>query len=471
MRNIRLIALLSITVFMSVARFVRGEPAEEVVRLTIRPVATTQPSLQYKLLSELTDQAPGNCATLYLMASKLGPYNKPGELVDQALKYLELPPEQLPRDEAERFLSQFQGKLRMADLAAHRTEAQWDPAIREEGVDALLPHLNDCRGLAILWALEARLRIARGDWPAAARSIGDGLTLARQLNRQAVLVQGLVEAGVAAEMLQHGVRDWVSRPDAPNLYWSLSSVPQPFVDVHEIAAWERSVIYFTFPVLRDAQHGATSSEGWRSFLEQLPDLAAFTAPRAEDTLANRARAAMLAAIAYPRARESLLATGRTPAQVDAMSIDEAVGTYCFEDYRRLADEAWKAWELPFWEGGAAFPKWTAVSAFDRRERDEPGGNPLAAFAPRVAGARFQFARLDREIALLRVVEAIRDYAAKHEGQPPAALAEIKDLPIPIDPVRGQSFRYERHGSMVTIESPSYDERPEHGERYELTIVR
>lgn len=457
------------------ASFVRAaeppRPPEPVARLTLRPMTTTQPALKYKLLPELQDQDQGNAATLYLMAAKLGPDEKQAfEQIDRAIEYLARPIDQMPQDKAEDVLSFFPSRLRLADLAAHREEAKWDYSFREEGADALLPHLNDSRGFALLWSLKARLQILRGDWPAAARSILDGLSLARQLNRQAGLAQALVGSGIADEMLEQSVRDWISRPDAPNLYWSLSSLPQPFVDLREVAMWEKAIIYFTFPILRDAQRGTADADRWRAFFVQLPALNRLPPRRRADTFENETEAAILATVAYPRARAHLLAAGRTAEKVDAMSIDQAVGTYFFDDYRRLADEAWKAWELPFWEWRAVFPAWSRWG-FDPRVPHEPGANPLTAFASGNSGARFQFARLDREIALLRIVEAVRDYSARHDGQPPATLDDIKDLPVPIDPVRGQPFRYEQHGQNVTIESPSYDEYPANGERYELTIVK
>ncbi|HEY2588928.1 MAG TPA: hypothetical protein VGI81_24505 [Tepidisphaeraceae bacterium] len=475
MRTLSLGVILAIAAGSAWTSFVRAAPPslppEPVARLTLRPMATTQPALKYKLLPELQDQDQGNAATLYLMASKLGPDEKQAfEQIDRAIEYLARPIDQMPRDKAGEVLSFFPSRLRLADLAAHREEAKWDYSFREEGADALLPHLNDARGFALLWSLQARLQLLRDDWPAAARSILDGLSLARQLNRQAVLAQALVGSGIADEMLEQSARDWISRPDAPNLYWSLSSLPQPFVDLHEVARWERAIIYFTFPVLRDARRGTADAGRWRAFFVQLPALNRLPPRRRADTFENETEAAVLAAVAYPRARAHLLATGRTAQQVDAMSIDEAVGTYFLDDYRKRADEAWQAWELPFPEGRAAFPKWS-VWAIDRRVPREPGANPLTAFASGNPGARFQFARLDREIALLRIVEAVRDYAARHDGQPPNSLDEIKDLPVPIDPVRGQPFRYERHGQDVTIEATSYSEYPRDGERYELTVVR
>jgi hypothetical protein len=356
----------------------------------------------------------------------------------------------------------------MADLAAHRQEAQWDYSLREDGIDALLPHLNDVRGLANLWSLQSRLHVLDNDWPAAARTITDGLSLARQLNRQAVEIQGLVEAGIADEMLERGVRDWIAHGDSPNLYWTLSSLPHPFVDIHEIAVWEQAVCYFTLPILRDAQSGSPDPDRWRALFARLPALVGSQYPRSRTTPASQLEAAMLAAIAYSRAREDLLSHGRTAQEIEAMSVDQVVGMFLAVQFRKFSDEAWEAWELPFWEGQAQLQKGSSEAAAGR---NGPGGNPLLAFVPQLERARYQFARLDREIALLRIVEAVRDYAARHEGRPPASLDQIKDLPIPIDPVRGQPFRYEQHEQSVTIEAPPYDGQPAHGERYELTITR
>lgn len=469
MRHHPSVLLLTIAMIAGPARFARADPpAEPVVRTTVRPVATTEPALQYKLLPELTDQTPGNAATLYLMASKLGPSDPKlaSELMDRVVDYLDAPLEQLDRDKAAQALPMFTGRLHMADLAAHRQDAQWDYSLREDGIDALLPHLNDVRGLANLWSLQSRLRIIDNDWPGAARTITDGLSLARQLNRQAVEIQGLLGAGIADEMLERGARDWIAHGDSPNLYWPLSSLPEPFVDIHEIALWERSAACFTLPILRDAQNGSSDPDRWRALFARLPGLVGSQYPRSRPTPESQFQAAILAAIAYPRARADLLSRGRSAQEIEAMPVDQVVGIFFADQYHRLSDNAWKAWELPFWEGARDLRD--AVAAV-QAEQHGPGGNPLLAFVPQIERARYQFARLDREIALLRVVEAVRDYAARHDGGPPDSLDQIKDLPIPIDPVRGQPFHYERNGQTVTIEAIPYDGQPVHGERYELMI--
>jgi hypothetical protein len=63
------------------------------------------------------------------------------------------------------------------------------------------------------------------------------------------------------------------------------------------------------------------------------------------------------------------------------------------------------------------------------------------------------ARLERRIAALRCIEAVRMYAAAHDGKLPASLADISDVPIPIDPVTGKDFAYDVAGSAATLSAP------------------
>ena len=50
-------------------------------------------------------------------------------------------------------------------------------------------------------------------------------------------------------------------------------------------------------------------------------------------------------------------------------------------------------------------------------------------------------RVDRRIAALRCVEAIRLYAAAHGGKLPPSLAAMKDMALPVDPFSGTQFEY------------------------------
>jgi hypothetical protein len=83
-------------------------------------------------------------------------------------------------------------------------------------------------------------------------------------------------------------------------------------------------------------------------------------------------------------------------------------------------------------------------------------------------------RLDRKIAALRIIEALRLYAAAHDGQLPEKLADITEVPVPLDPGTGKPFEYQRDKDAGTLIAPSlkaeYTTAPT-GQRYRLTIKR
>ncbi len=84
--------------------------------------------------------------------------------------------------------------------------------------------------------------------------------------------------------------------------------------------------------------------------------------------------------------------------------------------------------------------------------------------------RLQSKRLDRDVAALQCVEAIRLYAGKHDGKFPDELSQITDLRIPDNPIDQKPFVYRKTGSKATLEAPA----PEGGTdkdalRYELNL--
>lgn len=82
------------------------------------------------------------------------------------------------------------------------------------------------------------------------------------------------------------------------------------------------------------------------------------------------------------------------------------------------------------------------------QQDTPGGLDTA-----LDRALWISKRLDRDLAALQCVEAIRSYAASHGGKLPAKLADITDVSVPGDPTNnGEPFRYVLTGSTATLES-------------------
>jgi hypothetical protein len=63
-------------------------------------------------------------------------------------------------------------------------------------------------------------------------------------------------------------------------------------------------------------------------------------------------------------------------------------------------------------------------------------------------------RLDRRVAALRAVEALRLHAAAHDGRLPNSLDPVKAVPVPDDPMTGKPFPYRREGESAVLTGPA-----------------
>jgi hypothetical protein len=96
-----------------------------------------------------------------------------------------------------------------------------------------------------------------------------------------------------------------------------------------------------------------------------------------------------------------------------------------------------------------------------------------ALVPVTKAVRRAQGRLEQRIGLLRHIEALRLYAAGHDGKLPAGLAEVA-VPLPDDPFSGKPFRYERVGATAHLRGtpPSGEEKvPAFNIHYELIFPK
>jgi hypothetical protein len=116
-------------------------------------------------------------------------------------------------------------------------------------------------------------------------------------------------------------------------------------------------------------------------------------------------------------------------------------------YEIRRDENMKLLGLASWQ----------IDALGGEKREREGDCLFADFLPHVVQARRAQARLEQRLALLRYVEALRLYAAGHDGKLPEKLSEIA-VPLPADPFTGKPFDYKREGASAKLNG-----RPPHGE--------
>jgi hypothetical protein len=168
----------------------------------------------------------------------------------------------------------------------------------------------------------------------------------------------------------------------------------------------------------------------------------------------RFSAAVMAAKIYPVAKKYLIQRGRTPAQVDALPVIQVALMYALAQYDAHFDHMYKWQNVPFWEMEPGMNRAFKKLAESRANLMSTGGIPLAELLlPAVQRVYVTRARFDRRIAALRCVEAIRLYAAAHQGKLPESLSDIKEVPIPIDPITGKNFQYRVEKGMAILVGP------------------
>lgn len=443
-----------------------------VVELKLPPAAEPRPALRYRLLSGFLDRKPGNAALMYNKIALQLENRDMSDLQEKIAKWLEVPLDDLPQDVAERELELETSRviLNALDRAARREQCDWQLPLREANpVTLLLPELSKCREMGRLLALEARLQIARGEFDGALHTLQTGFALARHVAEGPTLVNALVGMAIC-RMMSDRVQEFVQQPDAPNLYWALTGLPRPLIDLSRAAEVEMSFVYLMYPELRELGDESRSPEYWRGFVDRLLKESEEIYQLESPELGHRPMLATLAIKGYPQACRALIREGRTAEDVDAMPVAEVVVRYSIRTYDELRDETFKWFLLPYSEAARGMEQ---TEQFFRTEGRRREILPVASMLlPAVSMAKFVAAKNDRDIALLRTVEALRMHAAGGEGKLPATLSEVTEVPVPRDPVTGEPFIYRLNGNRAELQAPAPPERssPRHAKFFEIEMV-
>jgi hypothetical protein len=363
------------------------------------------------------------------------------------------------------------------DRAARFETCDWEQPIHEGGyITMLLPEIQQARAFARLLGARAHLEIAEGKYDQAVRTFQTGYSQSRQVAQSPTIVSGLVGVTIA-DMMSYQVQQFIERPDAPNLYWALSTLPRPLVDMRLGGEAESNLLYLEFPELRDIDQKKLSPDAWRVLLRKIQDDVA----QVESYISKWSRAAgaseakatakpiSIEAI-YPRAKRYLIEHGLAAAKVEAMPVAQAVLLYSVNIYIERSDAEFKWFFLPVSEAD------TQLQVTERVQRDAAAAErgifsrilsysvwPETATAAKEAETRCQW-----KIAVLRICEALRLHAAAHEGRWPEHLTDITAVPVPVNPYDGKPFVYERKGDKATLtcseRGPKYEPW-----RYEITL--
>jgi hypothetical protein len=468
---IRPIALITILAFVPLPAMAQ-QPAPT-IRLTLEPMAAPVPALKFTLLPHLRDRERGNALLRYYRAFSpewQGHRREPKffiRLEDVNGK----PLRDVKRAEIDSLYgSVSRGILKEVDLGARRTYCDWEmnDRMREDGIGLLLPDIDGFRDFARLLKLRARQELLASEYDKAARTLQTGFQLARHTVEGPTLIQSLAGVGITTTMLTV-IDDWVERPGAPNLYWALTDLPHPLLSARNGVEGERLFMDWLFPGYRellDDPSTPPSSGRVRTSLDKYAGML-------EMEGLTRTWGPLVSALrTYPRAKRFLRQSGRRVEDIEAMPALQAVFLYEIHQYDVAYDDMRKWVSLPYHEAAPHLRR--IIERFKSAlARHEPGTTVANQVLPAIDHVLAAPVRVERKIAALRCVEALRLHAAAHGGKLPTKLDEITEVPIPLDPWLGKSFEYRLEGNKATLTGAMLSgDKPNRSNtiRYELTMT-
>jgi hypothetical protein len=416
--------------------------AETLIRLSVSPAPAPRPALRYRLLPELREMNPGNPIAGYMrcmLEQQRFFFDK--EAFERREELLAMPLKELPALELEEY-----GRLalRHADRAARLDNPDWQVLLKlkSDGINLLLPEVQQIRSVARALAVRFRSEIALGRFDDAIRTAKTLFAMSRHLSEHPTLIADLVAIS-AADTAIGPLEEMLQQPGCPNLYWALTNLPAPLVPldrgmegerVMSLSPTEFGELDEKAPMTADqiksliAKWDVLLGDGKPLKPGESPVRAWLDARTADE---NKVGAARHRLAEHGLAREQLL---RFPAD-QVILVDQK------HEYDARFDDLMKTMKLPAWQ------------AQELAGQPTPSGEPSlfadALVNPGVFGVHRKRWLLDQRIALLRHVEALRLHAAEHDGTLPRNLSEVS-VPLPDDPLTGKPFRYELAGDTAHL---------------------
>jgi hypothetical protein len=441
-----------------------SDSGETVVRLSVRPMRAPRPALKYQLLPEMRELNPGNPAHDYLRCfSEQRNFFFSKEAIAERARYLSMPLGELP---AEKLRDYGRSALQRADWAARLDSLDWQllRQVQTEGMDVLLPQLGRLQVLAEALRVRFRAEVAGRHFDDAIRTAKTMFALAHHLGEYPAEAANLVGLS-AAHLSLDTLEEMVQQPECPNLYWALTDLPCPLVDFRKGLQGDRTLAAADLRLLRD--DASMTEDELEKFVSYVSGKLGFARAQAGQTLRNlRSRLAALAKDTdkVRAAGERLVEAGcaadtvRRFPPLQVILLDEK------REYEVRRDEGMKLLALAPWQIDA-------LAGSDELACCSDG--VFAELLPNILSARRAQGRLEQRIGLLRHVEALRLYAADHEGRLPAKLPDLA-VPLPPDPFTGKAFAYKVEAGTAHLRgSPPRGEEQNScfNVRYEVTIPK
>jgi hypothetical protein len=401
------------------------------IRVRVQPMPAPVPALKYQLLPQLDELNPGNAAQNYLKCfMEQHPFFFSKQGVGERERYLSMSLAELANEK----LTGYGGvALRQADWAARMESLDWQSlgSIQGGGMEAPPAEVGPMQVLAKALHVRFRIEVAAGKFDDGVRSAKTMFALSRHLGEHPTEVANLVGLWLA-HLTLNTIEEMVQQPKCPNLYWALTYLPSPLVDLRKGVQGEQTMVAAEFRAIRE--DSPMTEQELEALMSRLSGVISFS--REQSGQAPRSvRAALRTSTrdgtSLAAARERLIQSGCKKELVAKFPPLQIILLDQKHRYAIERDERLKLLCVPVWQ-----------AADSRSAAKLQGGArwPLADLLPNINKLRAEGAALERQLAMLRWVEALRLYAAGHDGKLPGRREEIS-VPLPLDPITGKSFVY------------------------------
>ncbi len=222
---------------------------ETEVSFRVHAMPAPEPALKYQLLPQLDELNPGNAAQNYLKCfMEQHPFFFSKQGVSERERYLAMTLAELAGQKLGGYGG---GALRQADWAARMESLDWQSlgSIQGGGMEAPPAEVGPIQVLAKALHVRFRIEVAEGRFDDGVRSAKTMFALSRHLGEHPTEVANLVGLWLAHLTLST-IEEMVQQPKCPNLYWALTDLPAPLVDLRKGVHGEQTMVAAEFRAIR-----------------------------------------------------------------------------------------------------------------------------------------------------------------------------------------------------------------------------
>ncbi len=465
-----------------------AEDSKAPTKISLHPSKEPKPALKYKLLPSRVEQIAGNAAVYYgKVTAKQSGFFSNREHSENIERWQEAPLEQLIAEDAQ---VRSEGGIDFyLDRGARCRYCDWQMPIGDGQFYAtLLPEVQGSREFSRILAASARIDIAHNRYKKALRRFQTNCALGRHVAESEFIVSGLVGVAICENMNKQ-ITEFIQQPGTPNLYWALTTLPSPLIDMRRAIELEAYGLALSYPELanyegiglrafssRDQIHpelwksppARRTPEQWKRLYHAIiTDLHTAISGADSEALDSVEILDRNCQKAYPLVKRFLSESGIDAKKIESMSIHQAALVYILKSFHDQVDNMSKYYGLPY---PVAIKGLNNVAKhYQEVTKNVPIEFKIADhLVHAIKVAKEAETRLDREIAVLRIFEALRIYGASHEGKLPQQLSDIAEVPIPNDPVTGKPFVYSLEGDAAALQGPKLRDKILH---YEITMTQ